>query len=44
MQGNYQKYGNIWRWRIGNYRIIGDVKNEILEIQLIEISTRQDAY
>lgn len=44
MQGNYQKYGNIWRWRVGDYRIIGDVKNEILEIQLIEISTREEAY
>ena len=44
MQGNYQKYGNIWRWRVGDYRIIGDVKSEILEIQLIEIFTREEAY
>ena len=35
---------NTWRWRIKQYRIIGEVyKNELL-IKIIEISTRQDAY
>lgn len=25
LQGAYKNKGNMWRWRISNYRIIGDV-------------------
>lgn len=35
---------NQYRWRIGNYRIIGDVYNDILVIEIIKVSSRQDAY
>ena len=41
MQG-YSK--NIWRWRVGQYRIVGDVKENELLIYIIEISTRENAY
>ncbi|PAF47028.1 hypothetical protein BKH43_08280 [Helicobacter sp. 13S00401-1] len=35
---------NTWRWRVGEYRIVGIVLNEILTIEIIKISTRQDVY
>ena len=41
---NYKHLENCWRWRMGIYRIIGDINNYECIIQIIEISTRQDAY
>lgn len=35
---------DLWRWRVGHYRIIGFVKNTELIIEIIKISTREDAY
>lgn len=35
---------DLWRWRVGLYRIIGFVKNTELIIKIIKISTREDAY
>ncbi|TLD95402.1 type II toxin-antitoxin system RelE/ParE family toxin [Helicobacter jaachi] len=35
---------NIWRWRIGDYRIIAEIKNQELVIQVIKIAHRQEAY
>ena len=35
---------NIWRWRVGDYRIIAEVKNQELIIQVIKITHRQEAY
>ena len=37
-------YDNKYRWRIGDYRIIGIIKDDILTIEIIKISTRQGAY
>ena len=41
---NYKHLENCWRWRMGIYRIIGNINNNECIIQIIEISTRQDAY
>ena len=35
---------NNWRWRVGNYRIVAEVKKAELVICIIEISTRENAY
>ncbi|MWV62508.1 type II toxin-antitoxin system RelE/ParE family toxin [Helicobacter saguini] len=35
---------NTYRWRVGNYRIIGEVYSDILLIKIIKIASRQDAY
>lgn len=35
---------NIWRWRVGNYRIIAEVKSDEPIIKIIEIITREGAY
>lgn len=35
---------NNWRWRVGDYRIIAEVKNKELVIQIIKIAHRQEVY
>ena len=40
IQGEKDKY----RWRVGDYRIIGFVKDKILTIEIIKIDHRQGAY
>ena len=44
LQGRYKSMGNLWRWRVGKYRIIGDVKSRQLTLEIIEITTRENAY
>lgn len=39
-----ESYENTWRWRVGQYRIIGEVKTQELTIKLVKISTREGAY
>ena len=37
-------YDDRYRWRVGNYRVIGIVKDKELIIEIIKISTREGAY
>lgn len=39
-----QGYESLWRWRVGNYRIIGEVRTSELIIKIIEINTRENVY
>lgn len=40
-----QGYEKRWRWRVGiHYRVIGLKQDEILTIEIIEISSREGAY
>lgn len=39
-----QGYEKRYRWRVGKYRIIGTIENDILQIEIIKIATRQEAY
>lgn len=39
-----KKYAGLWRYRIGNYRLICQIKDEELIILLLEIGHRQDIY
>ena len=34
----------LWRYRVGSYRIIAEIKNDILLILIIEISDRKEIY
>ena len=34
----------LWRYRVGSYRIIAEIKNDILLILIIEISDRKETY
>lgn len=44
MQGAWKDYGNFWRWKVGDYRILGEIKAEILEIHIIKIGQRENFY
>lgn len=39
-----EAFKNYWHWRVGNYRVIGIKQDEILIIEIIEISTRENTY
>lgn len=39
-----QGYDERYRWRVGNYRIIGLIKDKQLIIEIIKISSREGAY
>lgn len=35
---------NGWRWRVGSYRILGQIRDEILEIKVVRVGHRQGVY
>ena len=35
---------NTWRVRVGNYRIIYDIYEEVLFVEVVKIAHRKDAY
>ena len=37
-------YANLWRIRIGDYRVIYEIHDQVLEIHLIEVDHRREAY
>lgn len=39
-----ESYDNHYRWRVGEYRIIGLIQDKELIIHIIKIATRQGAY
>jgi mRNA interferase RelE/StbE len=36
--------GEFWRYRVGDYRIICDIQDDVLVILVIEIGNRRDIY
>lgn len=36
--------GMYWRYRVGNYRIIAEIKDNTIEINIINIGHRKDIY
>ena len=41
LTGNFK---GLWRYRVGSYRIVAEIKNDILLILIIEISDRKETY
>jgi len=41
LKGNLKEY---WRYRVGNYRILADIKDEEIKIIIINIGHRKDIY
>lgn len=35
---------NGWRWRVGSYRILGRILDDVVEIELFRIGHRRDVY
>ncbi|WP_420450030.1 type II toxin-antitoxin system RelE family toxin [Candidatus Palauibacter sp.] len=42
MQG--ARYGNLWRYRVGDYRILTRIDDERIRILVIRVAHRRDAY
>ncbi len=38
------KLGNLWRYRVGDYRIICDLQDEVLVVLVVEIGHRREVY
>ena len=36
--------GGFWRYRVGDYRVICDIKNQLLQILVVKIGHRRDIY
>ena len=36
--------GNLWRYRIGDYRVICDIQDNALRMLVVRIGTRRDIY
>lgn len=39
-----QGVANGWRWRVGNYRLLGTVQGGDLVVQVFRVRNRRDAY
>ncbi len=37
-------FGNFWRYRIGDYRIICDIQDDILRILVVQLGSRREVY
>jgi mRNA interferase RelE/StbE len=37
-------FGDYWRYRVGDYRIVCDIQDRVLTVLVIEIGNRQDIY
>ncbi len=38
------KLGSYWRYRIGDVRVISDIKDEVVTILVVEIGHRREVY
>jgi mRNA interferase RelE/StbE len=38
------KLGDLWRYRVGDYRIICDLQDEVLIVLVVEIGHRREVY
>ncbi len=36
--------GGLWRYRVGNYRVICDIQDEVLRILVVEVGHRGQVY
>lgn len=41
LEGNYQ---TLWRYRVGNYRLIADIKDNVFTVVLVKVAKRNDVY
>jgi len=38
------KYENLWKYRVGKYRIIADIKDDVFKVLVIKAGKRGDVY
>ncbi len=39
-----EKYKNVWRYRVGDYRILAEIKEDVVTILVVEIGHRREIY
>ena len=46
VRGGKQLQGSVsgWRWRVGSYRVVGQIKDDALEIKVVRAAHRQSVY
>ncbi len=42
LRGN--RFGDYWKYRIGDYRIIADIRDQIITVEVIAIGNRREIY
>jgi mRNA interferase RelE/StbE len=43
-KGLKHNLSGLWRYRVGDYRIICDIEDEVLVVLVVDVSHRRDAY
>jgi mRNA interferase RelE/StbE len=38
------KLGEFWRYRVGDYRIISDIRDEVLQVFVVKVGNRREVY
>jgi len=38
------KLGDLWKYRVGDYRIVADIQDRVLRIYVVEIGDRKQIY
>lgn len=38
------RLGNLWRYRVGQYRLVADLQDDVLTILIVRIGHRRDVY
>lgn len=39
-----KKYKDVWRYRVGDYRILAEIKDETVTILVVEVGHRREIY
>jgi mRNA interferase RelE/StbE len=39
-----KKYRGIWKYRVGDYRILAEIKDDVVTILIVEIGHRREIY
>ncbi len=38
------RWGRLWRYRVGDYRIVADIRDDVLTVLVVRVAHRRDAY
>lgn len=38
------KLGNLWKYRVGDYRVIADIEDKVLRIVVVRVGNRKEVY
>jgi mRNA interferase RelE/StbE len=38
------RLGNLWKYRVGDYRIIANIEDDVLKVLVVKIGNRREVY